>query len=443
MSKILPSKVTHRRVLYLAIPVVLSNATMPILGAVDTAVVGQMGLAAPIGAVGIAAVIITAIFWLFGFLRMGVSGLTAQALGEKNIIEANALLIRSLIIGFVVGLFFIILQSPLFFGALFISPASEDVKFLAKEYLNIRIYSGPAVIGLYGITGWLIAKERTKSIFLIQFLMNTINISLDLVFVLQLEMGVEGVASASLIAEWSGFLIGLWLTKEAFGKSTWKNKKYIFDTIRLKKMAIVNSDILIRTLLLQAAILSFIFLGSSFDDNTLAANQILIQFLHIASYGLDGFAVASESLVGKAVGAKKINDLRQTVKVTSIWGAITIIFMTAFFWIFGDIFIKLMTTSIDIQNITIQYLPWMIVAPLAGGASWMLDGIFIGATRTTDMRNMMIISFIVYIISIIIFLPYFGNHGLWLALIIFYIARGITLGLRYNKIEISLITKSG
>lgn len=443
MSKILPSKVTHRRVLYLAIPVVLSNATMPILGAVDTAVVGQMGLAAPIGAVGIAAVIITAIFWLFGFLRMGVSGLTAQALGEKNIIEANALLIRSLIIGFVVGLFFIILQSPLFFGALFISPASEDVKFLAKEYLNIRIYSGPAVIGLYGITGWLIAKERTKSIFLIQFLMNTINISLDLVFVLQLEMGVEGVAFASLIAEWSGFLIGLWYTKEAFGKSTWKNKKYIFDTIRLKKMAIVNSDILIRTLLLQAAILSFIFLGSSFDDNTLAANQILIQFLHIASYGLDGFAVASESLVGKAVGAKKINDLRQTVKVTSIWGAITIIFMTAFFWIFGDIFIKLMTTSIDIQNITIQYLPWMIVAPLAGGASWMLDGIFIGATRTTDMRNMMIISFIVYIISIIIFLPYFGNHGLWLALIIFYIARGITLGLRYNKIEISLITKSG
>ena len=443
MSKILPAKVTHRRVLYLAIPVVLSNATMPILGAVDTAVVGQMGLAAPIGAVGIAAVIITAIFWLFGFLRMGVSGLTAQALGEKNITEANALLIRSLIIGFMVGLFFIILQSPVFFGALFISPASEDVKFLAKEYLNIRIYSGPAVIGLYGITGWLIAKERTKSIFLIQFLMNAINISLDLVFVLRLEMGVEGVAYASLIAEWSGFLIGLWLTKEAFGKSTWKNKKYIFDTIRLKKMAIVNSDILIRTLLLQAAILSFIFLGSSFDDNTLAANQILIQFLHIASYGLDGFAVASESLVGKAVGAKKINDLRQTVKVTSIWGAITIIFMTAFFGIFGDIFIKLMTTSIDIQNITTQYLPWMIMAPLAGGASWMLDGIFIGATRTTDMRNMMIISFIVYIISIIIFLPYFGNHGLWLALIIFYIARGITLGLRYNKIEISLTTKSG
>ena len=374
---------------------------------------------------------------------MGVSGLTAQALGEKNIIEANALLIRSLIIGFVVGLFFIILQSPLFFGALYISPASEDVKFLAKDYLNIRIYSGPAVIGLYGITGWLIAKERTKSIFLIQFLMNAINISLDLVFVLQLEMGVEGVAYASLIAEWSGFLIGLWLTKEAFGKSTWKNKKYIFDTILLKKMAIVNTDILIRTLLLQAAILSFIFLGSSFDDNTLAANQILIQFLHISSYGLDGFAVASESLVGKAVGAKKINDLRQTVKVTSIWGAITIIFMTAFFGIFGDIFIKLMTTSIDIQNITTQYLPWMIMAPLAGGASWMLDGIFIGATRTTDMRNMMIISFIVYIISIIIFLPYFGNHGLWLALIIFYITRGITLGLRYNKIEISLTTKSG
>lgn len=438
MKKIISSEITHKRVLFLALPVVLSNATVPILGAVDTAVVGQMGLAVPIGAVGIAAVILTAIFWLFGFLRMGVSGLTAQALGEENILEANALLIRSLIIGFVVGLFFIFIQVPLFWGALWISPASMEVKTLAKEYLNIRIYSGPAVIGLYGITGWLIAKEKTKSIFFIQFLMNTINILLDIIFVLKFDMGVEGVAYASLIAEWSGLIIGFWLTKEAFGKRLWENKNHIFNTLQLKRMAVVNSDILVRTLLLQAAILSFIFLGSSFNDEILAANQILIQFLHIASYGLDGFAVASEALVGKSIGSKQLNNFRRTVKITSIWGSITVIFMSLFFGLFGVQLISMMTTSSVIQKITMQYLPWMIMAPLLGAASWMLDGIFIGATRTTDMRNMMLISFVIYIICLMIFIPNLGNHGLWLALMVFYIARGVTLGLRFNKIELSL-----
>jgi len=176
MNKIIPIAVTHKRVLYLAIPVVLSNATVPILGVVDTAVIGQMGEAIPIGAVGIAAIILTSIFWLFGFLRMGVSGQTAQALGEENILEANALLIRSLIIGFIVGLIFIFFQSLIFSGALWLSPASKEVKSLAKEYLHIRIYSGPAVIGLYGITGWLIAKERTRSVFFIQFFMNVVRL---------------------------------------------------------------------------------------------------------------------------------------------------------------------------------------------------------------------------------------------------------------------------
>ena len=332
------------------------------------------------------------------------------------------------------------MQAPLFFGALWLSPASMEVKSLAKEYLDIRIYSGPAVIGLYGITGWLIAKEKTKSVFFIQFFMNSINILLDVIFVLRFDMGVAGVAYASLIAEWTGLLIGIWVTKEAFGNRLWKNKNYIFDTVQLKRMAVVNSDILVRTLLLQAAILSFMFFGSSFDDETLAANQILIQFLHIASYGLDGFAVASESLVGKAVGAKKIDNFRQTVKMTSMWGAITVIIMAILFGLFGGVLISLMTTSNDVQYITVQYLPWMIIAPLIGAASWMLDGIFIGATRTADMRNMMLISFAIYIVSLFIFLPSFGNHGLWLALIVFYMARGITLGLRFKKIELTMIS---
>jgi len=233
MSKSISSRLTHKRILYIAVPVVLSNATVPILGAVDTAVVGQLGQAVPIGAVGIGAIIITSIFWLFGFLRMGTSGLTAQAIGAGDFAETNALLMRSISIGFAAGLIFIIIQMPLFGGALWLAPASAEVKSLSSEYLHIRIYSGPAVIALYGVTGWLIASERTQSVLVIQLLMNGLNIVLDLLFVLKLELGVAGVAYASLIAEWSGAVLGLWMTRHAFKNGSWKNWNQILDRSRL------------------------------------------------------------------------------------------------------------------------------------------------------------------------------------------------------------------
>lgn len=436
MSKSISSRLTHKRILYIAVPVVLSNATVPILGAVDTAVVGQLGQAVPIGAVGIGAIIITSIFWLFGFLRMGTSGLTAQAIGAGDFAETNALLMRSISIGFAAGLIFIIIQMPLFGGALWLAPASAEVKSLSSEYLHIRIYSGPAVIALYGVTGWLIASERTQSVLVIQLLMNGLNIVLDLLFVLKLELGVAGVAYASLIAEWSGAVLGLWMTRHAFKNGSWKNWNQILDRSRLYKMTIVNSDILIRTIFLETAFLSFMFLGSSFNDVTLAANQVLIQFLHITAYGMDGFAIAAEILVGQAIGARSLENLRRSVVLTCKWGAITAACMSLFFAIFGSYIINLMTTATDVRSVAEQYLPWMILAPLAGGASWMFDGIFIGATRTADMRNMMLISFGVYLISLIILLPSFDNHGLWIALNIFLCARGITLWWRYPKVEL-------
>ena len=428
---------SHKRVLGVAIPIVLANATIPILGAVDTAVVGQLGLAVPIGAVGIGAIIITAIYWLFGFLRMGTTGLTAQAIGSGDKSETSALLVRGIIIGVVAGLILIVTQVPVFLGALQLSPASIEVEDLAQKYLQIRVYSAPAAIALFGITGWLIAKEKTRAVLLLQLVLNGINIVLDLVFVLKLGWGVEGVAIATLIAEWSGLIFGLWLVREGFNNSYWKNWAQIFDRVRLVQMAKVNGDIMIRSILLEIGFVSFLFLGSSFNDATLAANQILIQFLSITVHALDGFAFAAETLVGQALGAKNRPLFRRAVVMTSQWGLGTVILMALSFFVFGNSIINIMTTAEDVRTVSYEYLPWMVAAPLAGVAAWMLDGIFIGATRTADMRNMMFISFCVYLIALAILLPIYGNHGLWASLIIFSIARGVTLGFKYPALEAS------
>jgi len=435
------TSLSHKRVLGVAIPIVLANATIPILGAVDTAVVGQLGLAAPIGAVGIGAIIITAIYWLFGFLRMGTTGLTAQAIGSGDKSETSALLVRVIIIGVVAGLILIITQVPVFLGALQLSPASIEVEDLAQKYLQIRVYSAPAAIALFGITGWLIAKEKTRAVLLLQLVLNGINIVLDLVFVLKLGWGVEGVAIATLVAEWSGLLFGLWLVREGFNNSYWKNWVQIFDRVRLMKMAKVNGDIMIRSILLEIGFVSFLFLGSSFNDATLAANQILIQFLSITVHALDGFAFAAETLVGQALGDKNRPLFRRAVVMTSQWGLGTVILMALSFFVFGNSIINIMTTAEDVRTVSYEYLPWMVTAPLAGVAAWMLDGIFIGATRTADMRNMMFISFCVYLIALAILLPIYGNHGLWASLIIFSIARGITLGFKYPALEASIDLK--
>ena len=432
------SNLTHKRVLGVAIPIVLANATIPILGAVDTGVVGQMGLAVPIGAVGIGAIIISAIYWLFGFLRMGTTGLTAQAIGSNDHSETSALLVRGILIGLGAGLVLIMTQIPLFSAALGIAPASFEVESLAQEYLKIRVYSAPAAIAIFGITGWLIANERTRAVLVLMLLINSINIVLDFVFVLRLGWGVEGVAYATLIAEWSGLFFGLWLARKGFKNGYWRNWSQIFDRARLTKMAKVNSDILIRSVLLEIAFVSFLFLGSSFDDATLAANQVLIQFLNITAYAMDGFAFAAEALVGKALGAKNRLIFRRSAVMTSQWGVGLVVVMAIAFYVFGNTIINVMTTAEDVRVVSYDYLPWMVLAPLVGAAAWMLDGIFIGATRTADMRNMMFISFCIYLIALAFLLPKYDNHGLWASLIIFSIARGVTLGYKYPKLEASV-----
>lgn len=427
--------VTHRRVLRIALPIVISNATVPILGAVDTGVVGQMGLAAPIGAVGIGAIILTAIYWLFGFLRMGTTGLTSQAHGAGQTGEVAALLTRSLLIGLSGGLLFILLQRPVFDLAFLVSPASAEVEGLARDYMAIRVWSGPALIALYGVTGWLIAQERTGAVLAIQVAMNALNILLDLWFVLGLDWGVTGVAWATFIAEWSGFGLGLWLCRAAFRVPAWRDWPRVFDPVRLKRMASVNRDILLRSLMLETVFVSFLFLGADFGDVTLAANQVLLQFLHITAHALDGFAFAAEALVGQAIGRRDAGLLRRGAVLTSLWGVIISGGLAVVFWAAGGAIIDLMAKAPEVQEVARAYLGYMVLAPVLGVAAWMLDGIFIGATRADQMRNMMAVSLAVYGVAVVLLVPGLGNHGLWVALLISFVARGITLGLRYPVIE--------
>lgn len=433
MSETLP--LTHRRVLTVALPVVLSNATVPILGAVDTGVVGQMGLAAPIGAVGIGAIALTAIYWIFGFLRMGTAGFTAQAHGAGRKGEVSALLSRAMIIGLCAGFMIVALQFPLMWLALQTAPASAEVETMARSYMGIRIYGAPAAIGIYALTGWMIGLGRTRSVLIVQLWMNGLNIVLDLWFVLGLEWGVEGVAIATLIAEWSGLLLGLWLCRDALNTPAWKDWPRVFERAQMVRFARVNRDILLRSVMLQGIFMSFVFLGARFGDVTLAANHVLLQFLEITAYAMDGFAIAAETLVGQAMGARSVARVRRAALMTSFWGLVSVIITASAFAFFGPWMIDLMTTAPDVRIEARAYLPYMIAAPLVGCAAWMLDGIFIGATRSADMRNMMALSAVIYVIALLILMPMIGNHGLWVALLISFVARGITLGARYLSLE--------
>jgi MATE family multidrug resistance protein len=426
---------THARVLRIALPVVISNATIPLLGVVDTAVVGQLGDPAPIGAVGLGAVILTSIYWAFGFLRMGTVGLAAQAIGAEDRAEVAALLTRVLMIGGFAGLVLITFRAPIFGFALWLSPASEEVESLVRAYLQVRIWSAPAAIAIYGITGWLIAQERTAAVLVLQLWQNGLNIALSVWFVLGLHMGVEGVALGTFLAEWSGLVLGLWLCRRAFGVPAWRDWPRVFDRARLWRMAAVNTDILIRSVLLLLGFSSFLFLGADFGDATLAANQVLIQFVYVTSYGMDGFAFAAEALVGRAMGARARGTLRRAAMLTSIWGLAVCALMALALMGGGGLLIDLMTTAEGVRAEARSYLPWVVAAVLGGWASWMLDGIFIGATRTRDMRNMMAVSFAGYAVLVALLLPTLGNHGLWAALVGFFVLRGVTLGFRYPALE--------
>lgn len=426
--------VTQRRVLRIALPIVLSNATVPLLGAVDTGVIGQLGTAAPIAAVGMGAVILATCYWVFGFLRMGTSGLAAQARGAGDQAELGAILARGLMIGLAAGVILVALQTPLVAAAFRLAPAEAGVETLGRTYLAIRIWGAPATIALYAITGWLIAVERTRAVLVMQLWMNGLNVVLDLVFVLRLGWGVEGVAVASLVAEWTGLGLGLWLCRAGLTAGHLPSLARILDRERLGRMAVVNTDIMIRSVILQGAFTTFVFVGAGFGEVTQAANQVLMQFLEITAFALDGFAFAAEALVGQAVGARALGDFRRAVVISSQWAAGGALVLGLVFWFAGPAIIDLMATDPAVRAAAREWLVWVSVAPVIGVACWMLDGIFIGATRTRDMRNAMIQTLVLYVPLMAVLAMLAGNTGLWIALNLMFVIRAVTLWRYYPGI---------
>ncbi|THH37111.1 MATE family efflux transporter [Aliishimia ponticola] len=433
-----PQPLTHRRVLRIALPIVLSSATAPLLGAVDVGVVGQMGLVAPTGAVGLGATILLSIYWIFGFLRMATTGLVGQAEGRGDTPEVSAYLTRALFVGLSGGLIIVMAQGALFDLALGWSPASAEVEDLTRDYLTTRIWSAPAAIAVYALTGWLIAMERTRDVLVLQLVMNGLNAGLDVLFVLELGWGVRGVALATVIAEFTALGLGLWLCRAAFAHPAWRDAARVFDRAKILRMAQVSGDILIRSAALLAIFTSFTFFSAGFSDVQLAANQVLLQFLSISAFALDGFAFAAETLVARAVGRRDVARLRRAAWLCSVWGVVAAVLLGVVFWGAGGWIIDVMTKAGDVRAEGRSYLVWVAISPLLAVGAFMFDGIFLGATRGADLRNMMLICLAIYLAAVAALMPAFGNHGLWAALAISFIARSITLALRYPALERSV-----
>ncbi len=428
----------NRRVWRLAGPIILSNISVPLLGAVDTAVVGHLPDARYLGAVAVGAMIFNLLFLAFTFMRMSITGLAAQALGTGDADEVRACMARSLILALALGGGLLLLQRPLGWGALTLVAASVDVEPLAEAYFAIRIWAAPAVLANFAILGWFIGIRNTCAALIHQLAMNGVNIVLDLWFVLGLGLGVEGVAAATLISELGAAALGLWLvglnTRRIGGR--WR-RDLAFDGARFWRLAAINGDIFIRSLCLQAAFALFTVMGARMGDTVLAANAVLMTFQSFISNGLDGFAHAASALAGAAISAGSRRQLRGAVLATSLWALAFALFFTLGFAFFGSSFINLFTDIAEVRATALAYLLWIMLSPLISVWSFQLDGIFVGATRTAEMRNAMIASLAVYGAALAILVPPFGNHGLWAALMVLMAARTATLAMYYPGIEVS------
>ena len=430
-------QITHSRVLKIAVPILLANITVPLLGLVDTGVVGQIKSPVPIGAVAIGALILTTVYWFFGFLRMGTTGLTSQAVGAGDRAEVAAILSRVLLFAIVSGGLIFVLQTPLFWGAFQVSPASEAVESMARDYLRIRIYSAPAAIAVLGLVGWLIGQERTREVLYLQLWMNGLNIILDLWFVLGLGWGASGVALATVLAEMSGLGLGLWFCRDTLMAPTFRAWDAVLNRVRLVRMLTVNRDILLRTLMLQVIFVSFTFVAARYGDVPLASTQVLMQFFALTSFALDGFAFAVETLVGQAVGGKNRQALRQSVIKCTQWGVAMVFILAAGIGLGGEGLITVMTKATEVQVEAQRYLPYLIAAAALSLPAFMLDGVFLGATQTAAMRDMMAVSLGIYILCLLALLPLLAMHGLWIALLVSLVARGATLAMRYPALELA------
>lgn len=426
----------HRRVWALAVPIMLSNLSTPLLGAVDTAVIGRLPDAAYIGGVAVGAVLFNFLFWGFGFLRMGTTGFTAQAFGAGDTDELRAALLRPLVLAVALGALLVALQAPIGFVAFNLLEASAQVEGFARSYYEIRIWSAPAALVNYTLLGWLLGAQRAGAMLLLQVALNGINIVLDLIFVIGLGWGIEGVAWASLIAEVAAAVLGLVIVGRALARAGGRwDRARLLRRDRLSALFRVNRDIFLRTLALIAAFGYFTVRGAEMGDVTLAANAILMHLQYFMAYGLDGFSHAAEILAGGAVGARSRRSFRAAVSAAALWALVMAAAITTAYALLGPAIIGLFTVLDEVRAAAETYLPWMLLLPLVSVWGFLLDGIFIGATRTGAMRNAMALSLGAYLVACWLLIPALGNHGLWLAFTVFMAARALTLAAAYPRLE--------
>ena len=417
----------NKEIYRLALPNIVSNFSIPLLGAVDTALMGRLESEHYLGAVGIGGIIFSFIYWGFGFLRMATTGLTAQAFGEKDLQECGRLLLRAIGIGIVASLLLFISQWQLADVSFLLIGTSPEVEHLARAYFHIRIYAAPATLCLHAFHGVFLGVQNARYPMLLTIVVNLVNIVLNLVFVRLLGMKVEGVALATVIAQYVGLFLAVLLFSRYYRGllRAWRFREILAPS-QLKRFLNISGDIFIRTCCLVFSHAVFTAKSATLSDTVLAVNTILLQFINLMSYAIDGFAFAAESLIGKYKGAQDMRNLKKTTHQIFLWAFLFGGLIMLIFVIFGEPLLHLFTDQMPLIEQAKPYLIWIIVASVVNVAAYIWDGIFLGATASKALRNSVILSTLIFLSAVYLLMP-FGNHGLWGALTVLLIARGISL----------------
>lgn len=429
------SAISHRQIWLIAGPMILANISTPLLGMVDTAVVGHLSSAHYLGAVAIGSMIFTFVFWGFGFLRMATTGLNAQAYGREDPVAMQAVLFQAIWLAILIALALLIIQTPIRDLALWLVSSSANVEQYAAIYFDIRIWSAPATLINYAILGWLIGREASKTALLMVLVINIANIVLDLLLVNGFGMHVDGVAWASVAAEYLGLLTGIvLLTRYGVNLQAWQLARR-WQNFRAGFRGLeVHGNFMIRTFVLILCFAFFTSQSARQGDTVLAANSVLLNFITFMAFVLDGFANATEVLTGKALGRKSQADLKRALWLTGIWSLTMALTFMLIYVLFGQQIIRLLTSIDAVVALADQYLIWVVIAPIFGVWSYLFDGLFVGATRSREMRNSMLFSAFVVYLPAWYLLQDFGNHGLWAAILLFLLARGVSQSLYIPRI---------
>ena len=416
----------NRRILRLAIPSIISNITVPLLGLVDVAIVGHLGAASYIGAIAVGGMLFSMIYWVFGFLRMGTSGLAAQAFGRRNLDEVSLVFVRSLGIGVALGLCLVALQVPILSVAFQWVDTTDEVRRLASLYFSICVWGAPAVLGLYSFSGWFVGMQNSRFPMYIALVQNVVNIVASLAFVFIGKMGVAGVALGTLIAQYAGFLLALLLWMVYYGR-LWPRIRWtvVCEAGAMQAFFKLNRDIFLRTLCLVAVTVFFTSQGAREGEVVLAVNTLLMQLFTLFSYVMDGFAYAAEALTGRYVGAQNGDGLRRLVRVLFTWGAGLAIAFTLVYALGGESFLALLSNVPSVLVASRAYFGWAVAIPVAGVAAFLWDGIFVGATLSREMLRSMWIASASFFLVYFTLHPLLGNHALWIAFLSYLALRGI------------------